>query len=104
MSAGKHTPGPTREQMLALSTQGYAVREVWLGNYYDGLSAKKRVGQHTVEVFAGGANNGEPGDLHYAPVVYVDDHRVAALGSVQRAARVAAFRALMLAKATGAAS
>ena len=95
--SGQHTPGPQRASMQALQHEGFAVREIWLGDYFDGISATKQVGAHTVEIYSGGADDGEPTDLHYAPVVYVDERRVAGnLPSVEKAARVAEFRALML--------
>ena len=89
--------GPARAAMLALAAQGFAVREVWLGEYFDGLSAVRRVGAHRVEVWSGGADNGEPTDLFYPPRVYVDDRAVAfGLASVEKAARVAAIRVQLL--------
>lgn len=101
MRAGRGVSGlqasPARAAVLALSAQGFAVREVWLGDYFDGLSAVRRVGTHRVEVWAGGADNGEPTDLFYPPVVYVDDRAVArGLATVEKAARVAAIRVQLL--------
>lgn len=108
MSA-QHTPGPARDAMLTLVAQGFTIREAWMRGYYDGLHAIKHVGEHVVEVYTGNADDGEYGDLHYAPVVYVDDVLVASdIASVEKAARIADFRASMLraaiTKATGAAS
>jgi len=106
----KHLHGPSRAPMLALESQGFDVREVWLTNtYYDGMIATKRAGPHCIEVYMGNADDGEHGDLHYQPGVYLNGLLVARLvESVEKAARIANFRALMcktgIAKATGAAS
>lgn len=102
------SPGPIRQQMLDLATKGYAVREAWLGDYYDGLHAIKRIGGHVVEVYAGNADDGDYTDKHYAPVVYVDDRCVAHADTPARAERIADFRVRMfvaaIAKAAGAAA
>lgn len=100
----QHTPGPLRESMLALKALGFSVRDVWLGDYFDGISATKKVGGRTVEIYSGNADDGAHTDLHFAPVVYVDDRAVARdIASVEKAARIADFRVSML-RATGATS
>ena len=105
MSAA-HTPGPKYAAMQALATQGFTLREAWIDNYHDGLHTVKKVGPHRIEVYVGNADDGEYGDLHYAPVVCVDDKVVATgIATVEKAARIADFRAAMcraaIAKATG---
>lgn len=101
-------PGPKRAAMLALQARGFDVREAWCLGEYDGLHAIKQVGPHRIEVYAGNADDGDYGDNHYAPVVYVDDRRVASAPTVERAARIAEMRACLaraaVARATGSAS
>lgn len=91
---------PQRAAMLDLKARGFAVREVWMGDYYEGLSATKKVGEQTIEIYAGNADDGEHGehgDLHYEPVVYIDDVALACrVETIKKAERVAEFRALML--------
>jgi hypothetical protein len=81
-----------------LSAHGFTVREEWMGGYYDGLMATKKVGGHLVEVYTGGADNGEYSEPHYPAVVYVDGRRVASGLTVPKALRVAQFRCLMCSK------
>lgn len=105
MADATHTPCPRRADMFSLASLGFQVREAWMEGYYDGLHAIKRIGEHVVEVYVGNADNGEYGDLHYAPVVYVDDVTVASnVATVSKAARIADFRASMLRAAIAKAS
>jgi len=94
--------------MFDLAGLGFRVREVWLGDYFDGLSATKRIGVETVEIYCGGADNGESTDLHHLPVVYLGDKCLASDITVAVAARVAEMRVLMgraaIAKAEGGAA
>lgn len=107
--SGGHTPGPLRAAMNNLQSKGFEVREVWIGDYFDGVNAVKRVGPHNVEIYSGNADDGEYSDLHYAPGVYLDGRLIAGnMPSVEKAFRVADFRVTLLraaiAKAAGAAS
>lgn len=87
---------PRRESMLALRGQGFKLGRLNFAGAFDGLVASKVIGEHRVEVFVGAAGDDDAEDLFFTPVVYVDDRRVASCSSVERAARVADLRVLLL--------
>ncbi len=88
--------GPKRDAINAAQSLGFKIREIWIGAYFDGMSATKRVDGHKIEIYAGNANDGEPGDNFYSPVVYFDDRKIANPDDVARALRVAQFREMMI--------
>lgn len=88
-------------ELLSLAAHGFDVREEWCGDYYDGLLATKKVGGHRIEVYTGGADNGEPSEQHYGARVYVDGKVVAEGLTVPKALRVAQMRCLVLNRPLG---
>jgi hypothetical protein len=100
-------PASLRAAMLALASDGFTVREVWLDEWFDGIQATKKVGDRCIQIFSG-SENGDYRDPHYPPVVYLGEQRIAECSSVERARRLATIRASIVgaafAKATGAAA
>ena len=106
MSAA-HTPGPQRQAMTALEAEGFYVSEVWLGTYFDGLQAVKTIEGQKIEIYSGGADNGDPSDLHYAPRVYINGKDFGGFATPRKSLAAAKFRLMIdraaIAKAGGAA-
>lgn len=74
-----------------LVADGYQVSSLFLNGYFDGFSVKKTINGKTVEVYVGSDN----GELYFTPQAYIDDSRVGEAKTVEQAARIAEFRALM---------
>lgn len=97
VSAGKHTAGPLRAAFTVLGLHGFDIREVWLGDYFDGLLAVQEVAGKRIEIYAGNADDGDDGgDRFYPPVVYIGDRVEINAESLSTLARAA------IATATGA--
>ena len=73
-----------------LLASGYAVREIWLGGYFDGFSAIKTVKGKTVEVYVGSDN----GHLYFTPLALVDDSPIGEAATPEKAARMAEIGAM----------
>lgn len=77
----------TTAELKALEAHGWTVREVWLGEYYDGLSATKVVCDRPLVIWASGDDNGVWSEIHYPVVVYIGHHALARDLTVDEALR-----------------
>lgn len=86
---------PIRAAFTVLGLHGFDLREVWQGDYFDGLMAVKMVDGKRVEIWAGNADDGaDDGDNFYAPVVYIGSRVELQADSLSKLAQLATFAAL----------
>lgn len=77
-----------------LISAGYSINHVFLGDYFDGLNARKVVHGCVVDVYVGSDN----GTLFFAPQCYVDGKHIGEAECPEKAARIGEFRALLNSK------
>lgn len=81
----------TPPDFSSLADNGYTVRQIFLGDYFDGFSASKVLKGKVVTIYVGSDN----GDLYFTPQAYVDDSPIGEAATPDKAARMAEFRAML---------